>query len=409
MSKKIFFCAWVYVSFLFFSSWTLADEVRLRLLLSEEEGRKTGFEIEATRPVAYQRFNVENPRGLVVDFLENGIYSSFDKEIIFEDGPVEEIRTFFLDEGGSVDSLFFKFRDKFAMSAKEDKVGLILSLDEVIKQGIAAERLHKAAEVESALNFSRQKARVHKTEKDFILVPQENREIIIPDTFVPGKETALLGKAELSAGEPDSHPGGGSLPLAEKPLSAQTVRKFCSLLEFTPVFAYLLGSLSLIGAMSFWYAVRNNGRGSKLLVPPKKNNWQKTAGAEEEIKIKPKAVRQRRKFHRLEMEDIAISQKPKIKIETSDEIKANYNCRLKNLGLGGLCFELRPHINVPLIMQLELELPKRQLIEICARVAWQKSVASNRRLYGANFLAIGYEARENLRSYLEMNFKNNGI
>ena len=182
-------------------------------------------------------------------------------------------------------------------------------------------------------------------------------------------------------------------------LSAKSMQPYGSLVIFT----YLFGSLSLAGTIALWYRARNNHRDEELRPEDKRDQERVIFFRPVDPEKKTKDYTERRKFARLEVDNLTFKQRPRFRVETMDNARPTYDCRLRNLGLGGVQFELGPKAHVPLIAQMEISLPGSQPVEVCAKIVWYRSVQTKRKSYGACFLTIDKTARKILDLYLAQN------
>ena len=440
------------VFLLVFSSRGFGKEIELRLTYFESRNQKAQIEIETSKPVHYHCFYTHTPPGLVVDFFENEIYSHFDKKIVLGDGPIEKIETFCFNKKGEVDSLFFKFRHTPKIIATPKARSLTIKINNFLLKPPGGS-LEKQTEVALALSLAKEKLQQAKpvqgpvvdfqrdanagdgtslvSEKEASSVPaaltllKTEKQILFHggETLSQGKKKDIVvydkfGKAIFRLPFPDWEIlDGFALAVRPKPASRKVTHKninepqFLSSLVpvtspapygFLVIFTYLFGSLFLVSVVALGYKTESKRKNEKLFFVDEKDQEQIIFKATESEK-KTKASIERRRLPRLEVDNLGFKGRPRLSAETIDNPRPDYSCRLRNLSLGGVRFELGPRVHVPLIAQMKISLPKKQAIEVCAKIVWYRSVQAKRKTYGACFLTINEADRKILDSYLARN------
>ncbi len=437
------------VFLLVFSSRGFGEETELRLTYFESQNQKAQIEIETSKPVHYHCFYILTPPGLVVDFFENEIYSHFDKEIVLGNGPIEKIETFYFDKKGKVDFLLFKFRHTPKIIATPQARSLTIKINGIFLK-TSDKPLQKQTELERALSLAKEKLQQAKpvqgpvvgfqkdanagektslaSEKEASLVSaaltllKTEKEILFhggetlnqgkkKDIIVYDKFEKVTSRLPFSDGEILD---GFALAIRPKSASRNVTPKninepqFLSGLlpvaspapyGFLSIFTYLFGSLFLMCVVALGYKTESKRKNEKLFLVDEKDQEPIIFKATE-LEKKTKSSIERRRFSRLEVDNLGFKQRPRFNVETIDNPRPDHSCRLRNLSLGGVRFELGPRVHVPLIAQMKISLPKKQAVEVCAKIVWYRSVRIKRKTYGACFLTIDEADRKILDSYL---------
>jgi len=452
LKKTLIFFALGVVFLLVFSSPGFGKEIELKLTYFESQNQKAQIEIETSKPVHYHCFYILTPPGLVVDFFENEIYSHFDKEIVLEDGPIEKIETFCFDKKGKVDFLLFKFRHTPKIIATPQVHSLTIKINDIFLK-TSDKPLQKQTELKQALSLAKEKLQQAKSvqgpvvgfqkdanagdgalpvsEKELSSVPaaltrlKTEKEILFHggETLNQGKkkDIAIYDKFEKVTFRLPFSDGkildGFALGIQPKSASRNITPKsinepqfLSGLLPVTSpppygvlvIFTYLFGSLFLMCVITLWYKTeskRKNEKSSLVEEEDQKPIIFKTT----ELEKKKKSSIERRRLPRLEVDNLGFKQRPRFSVETMGNPRPDYSCRLRDLSLGGVRFELGPRVHVPLIAQMKISLPKKQAVEVCAKIVWYRSIRAKRKTYGACFLTINEADRKILDSYLALN------
>ena len=452
LKKTLIFFALAGVFLLVFSSRGFGEETELRLTYFESQNQKAQIEIETSKPVHYHCFYIATPPGLVMDFLENEIYSHFDKEIVIGSGPIEKIETFCFDKKGKVDFLLFKFRHTPKIITTPGARSLTIKINGVFLK-TSGKPLQKQVELERALSLAKEKLQQAKLAQGLVmdfqkdanaeektLLASEKEASLVPAVLTPlktekkilfhggetlnqdkKKDTVAYDKFEKITFRPPFSGGetldGFALGMRPKSVSRNVIPKKINKPQFLSdplpvtssahygflaIFTYLSGSFLLVCVVALWYKTESKRKNEKLSLVDEKDQEQIIFKAIEPKK-KTKSSIERRRFPRLKVDSLSFKQRPRFSVETIDNPKPDYSCRLRNLSLGGVRFELGPRVHVPLIAQMKISLPKKQVVEVCAKIMWYRSVRAKRKAYGVCFLTINEADRKILDSYLARN------
>jgi len=449
--------------FLIFTSEAFSRPVKLKLSFLENENQKTQVELKASRPVRYHWFYVENPPSMVIDFFEDELEGDFDREIALDSGPIEKIETFYFEEE-KIDFLVLSFRHLPHISATSDKQDLTVKVNDILLAKLPQPSA-KETQIESALALARERLSAGEAREEPVNIiqrqpepeaTQEKKEILSPQAIVLEEET---GRAPLVKAAPFALESDGNLVpdvrrritplnppneinelknytlallgiyqgedqkreaqnLLSSDLSQEKVfRSTASSLSlksylpttgqvypgFSAVISYLFITFSLISIVAYSYKAQARRQQDVFYLGenPKRAPL-------EEHKPEEKAIEERRRFPRLEIDELLVNTRPGFKIETLDNITPHHECRLRNISMGGVSFELGPRVHAPLIIQMEISLPNKSPIDVCGKIVWHQSSSKKKKIYGACFITVNQYGIDNLNSYVSQNLKNNG-
>lgn len=398
------------------------EEIQLDLNIAGGGNLKSLVEIKTSKPVRCVWYDNKTFPFLIIDFIEDGILCSFEKEIILANGPVKKIKTFCSDEGYA-DFLVLELNHPSEITSGFLEGSLTFETDDIFyrEQKFSSQR---QSAVEAALLSARKKIRQEE-------LPPGGK---IIETNIGGISQALVSKeqaddlffGEFYAAENATGENSGDVLLqAEDDLKEKETEEIVSILEndapqnddnisessrekeilssaslavfetdfgerrnFLISIIYLFGFI-LITLVMIAANKTSISNGAGFIVSPE---WGKNDG-----EITPR-FENRRKYARIKNEDL--KPRPYFKIETRNTENRKYKCRLKDLSLEGAGFELPPQIDVPLILQIGITLPGRQTIDICAKIVWHSFAGEGKQRYGVRFLTVSEADRQRLKEYL---------
>lgn len=433
-----------------------SGEIELKLSKTENSEGNTLLELMSSGPVECHWFYIDNPPVLAVDFLGEDVLSGFDKKVIFEEGPVKEIKTYYVDENKkTVDFLLFELRraaDIKTLSGQNTLVFeaqdafLALSSDLTQRQQEIAEALftikqEKQAEKKPSVLNAEQNVVIEAIDEKIVFAGRPDasleqfrkadkeavleKEVIAADgqkklllavaaaANISNENIVQMGKPFLfkKAAVPEISAGAGIFKSAGNErydAYLGRVKGILALQGCRTVFVYMIASMSALGMMGVWYRRKSEQAKERLsaentvkrFVPQKAGR-----AADPKPESDEKKYEERRKFPRLEMADVSFRQQPRFKIEPAADMRQKQTCFLKNLSLSGACFEVDTNERISAIIQVDIILPQEHLLEICARIVWKKEIKLNRNMYGIDFLTIDRDSRNNLKQYLTRNLK----
>ncbi len=401
----------------FLSPLRAQEKIELTDIKVNNLDKRTTVNINTTRPVKFLFYKIDNPPGLVIDFIGINIYSQQPERIIYKYSRIREIQSIYYDAESSnfqpkLDSLILSFAPNVEISVIGSQNGIVLNIQQhqavAKKEGafkiIKAKALAQKIAYQKKLAFQKNKKMTEVAKKEVTEIEKKKEEIPFIDNLA-----ALSDKTYTIDRHNDS---------IKKELDEVSNQQIVSATKDTN---YNWFVLAIVVSAAVASAALIKLINSTVKIEDKENEYDVELAElddffNEHRDFQPNQTDQRnsdiddvlnkciekRKFARF---DIPQDNERSIRIDLETGGLEKVTTQAKNLSLGGIGIELRRDIKIPYILQVGLKLPDSPEINyVLTTVSWSKEKNEDIRAYGMSFMMLTESEEKNIHKYLIDNF-----